>query len=137
MQQGAFPQGGTQVMNGGSLPGAPAPTAQQPWHLVTGCGSLFFVATLCLSMSGIVYFYSEVQRWESNLASDQYPSYDPYGSGSGEVNDLIVMIDQGAIEENEQYTGASSCCCVFSFLLACSFAGATIRLVQKRRQSGG
>jgi hypothetical protein len=135
MPQGSFPQGGTQVMQGGSLPGAPTNAQPTPWHLLTGCGTLFFVVTLCLSFGGIGYFYSEVERWERNLADDQAHAYDPYGGGGG-VDDLLVMIDQGAVEENEQYTGASSCCCFFSFLMACALGGGTVQLIRKRRQAG-
>jgi hypothetical protein len=156
MPPGAVPPGGTtpsmtpsgtQVMNSGSLPGAPMAGAMPgagmpspsgtPWHLLSGCGTLFFVTTFCISLGAIPYFYSEVERWEEHLVEDSTPHYDPYGYGGyggSSVDDLLVVIDQGAIEENQQYMGASSCCCTFSFLFALAGAAGTYRLIQRRRQ---
>lgn len=143
MDQNSLPGAPPSAFGGGSLPGAgpmgamPASAQpQQPWHLLTGCLTLGFVVTLCLAGSGILYFNSEVEHWQSNLESDRYGSYDPYGYGGGYggADPLIIAIDESAIEENQQYEYASSCCCLFSFFLAFALGGATVRLVMLRRR---
>lgn len=118
---GGMPQGG--MPQGGSMPGAPGAQQGVPWHLVSGCGSLFFTATLCLSLSGAGYAYSEVQRWESMRASDIAMGEDP----------LLIMIDDHAVEENTEYAGAGACCCTLSFVLALASAGGTFALIRRRR----
>lgn len=113
----------------GSAPGAPGVSAAPqafPWHFVTGCGSLFFLVTLCLSLSGALYAYSEMERWESMRASDIAAGEDP----------LILMIDDHGVRENEQQTGAGACCCAFSFVLALASGVGTVVLVRRRRAAG-
>ncbi len=121
--QGAVASGG----GGGAVqgPGAPAAQGGAPWHFATGCGALFFLVTSCLSLSGAVYSYSEVERWESMRSSDIAAGEDP----------LILMIDDHAVEENTEYTGAGACCCGLSFLLLLACAGGTAVLVRRRGSS--
>jgi hypothetical protein len=126
MRGGSAPGGAPQMGGGASMPGAPAAQQAFPWHLVSGCGSLFFVLTLCLSLGGALYAYSEMERWESMRSSDIAMGEDP----------LLIMIDDGAIEENQQKTGAGACCCGLSFVLALACAGGTFALVRRRRAAG-
>ena len=110
---------GAPMQMGGAAPGA----AGFPWHFVSGCGSLFFVLTMCLSMGGAAYTYDDLQTWQRRRDED---------IRSGEM-DIIVMIDESAIRSREQRLGMSGCCCFSSFLLMAGGAGATIALIRRRR----
>jgi hypothetical protein len=107
----------------GQAQGTPGAQQAFPWHLLSGCGSLFFVMTLCLSLSGIAYSYSEMDRWESMRSSDIAMGEDPF----------MIMIDDGAIRDSQQQMGGGACCCGLSFLLALGCAGGTFALVRRRR----
>lgn len=122
--RGGSSGGAPQMGQGTGMPGAPG-TQQQgfPWHFVSGCGTLFFLMTLCLSLSGAGYAYSEMERWERMRSSDIAMGEDP----------LLIMIDDGAIRDNEQQAGGGACCCALSFVLALGCAGGTFALVRRRR----
>jgi hypothetical protein len=121
MQMGQPMQTGQQ-----SQPGVPSgqPAAGFPWHFLTGCGSLFFLVTMCLSMGGVGYAYTEVQRWERMRDEDLSLGEDP----------LIIMIDESAIEGHQQEMMGGACCCTFSFVLLLAGAGGTFMLVRRRQQ---
>lgn len=105
-----------------------APTATGPSQVPAigaGCFTLFMLVTTCLATGGIPYFSSEVSRWQAMRDEDVRIGADP----------LIVMIDDGAIRENQQAMYGSIGCMVCSggiFLLG---LGGTIALVMRSRRS--
>ncbi len=108
-----------------SAPVAPAAPAGFPWHLVGGCGTLFFTATLCLSLGLAGYSYAEMQRWERNRDDSL---------AQGEDVSLITMEEERMSQRGEQVAGFG-CCCTLSFVLALAAGGATVRLVRRRRSA--
>lgn len=126
---GASMQGGP--MQGAPMQGAPmqgaAPGAGFPWHFVSGCGSLFFVLTMCLSMGAAAYTYDDLQTWQRRRDEDVR---------SGEMG-IIIMLDESAIRRREQRLGGAGCCCFSSFLLMAGGVGGTIALIRRRRSAGG
>ena len=75
-----------------------------------GCGALLAIVLSCVATGGIPYFNSEVERWERMRSEDIASGADP----------IILMIDDGAIDENTtsmQASGGCACCAGFIALL--------------------
>lgn len=107
--------------------GTTAPAAAGPSQVPAigaGCFSLFMLVTTCLATGGIPYFSSEVSRWQAMRDEDVRIGADP----------LIVMIDDGAIRENEQAMYGSVGCMVCSGAIFLLGLGGTIALVMRSRR---
>ena len=90
-----------------------------------GCGALFAIVHSCIATSGVTYFNSEVERWERMRSEDIASGADP----------LILMIDEGAIDDNTtnmQASGGCACCAGFIGLLG---VGGAVGLFLRSRKA--
>ncbi len=101
----AFRSNATETGAGTSAgtPGAGMASGQLP-TLGVGCGALMALTLACLATGGVPYFSSEVSRWQSMRDEDLRTGADP----------IIVMIDDGAISENETNRNLSAGCAACS-----------------------
>lgn len=108
----------------GGAVAAPAAGPSQVPTIGAGCFTLFMLTTACLATGGVPYFSSEVSRWERMREEDVRTGMDP----------LIVMIDDGAIRDNQTYMQGSLGCAACSGLIGLLGLGGTIALVMRSRR---
>ncbi len=115
----AFRQQATDVGAGpgpGSSGATPGMSAQAP-ALGLGCVGLLTLLLSCVATGAVPYFNSEVERWERMLSEDRATGAAP----------IIIMIDEGAIEERRQSmygSAASAACCGLTSVLLLGGAAA-------------
>lgn len=97
----ATESGAASAVGGGS---GPSMASGQLPTLGVGCGALMALSLACLATGGVPYFSSEISRWESMRDEDLRTGADP----------IIVMIDDGAIAENETNRNLSAGCAACS-----------------------
>lgn len=91
----------------------------------SGCGALLAIVLCCAATGGVPYFFSEVERWESNRSSDLATGADP----------LILMIDDGAIRENTNMMYGSAACAGCSGIVGLLGLGGAIGLFLRSRKA--
>lgn len=89
-----------------------------------GCGALLAIVLSCAATGGVPYFNSEVERWERMRSEDTI---------SGQ-SDLLLMIDDHAIEENTNYMyGSGGCACCAGFIGLLGIGGAVGLFLRSRK----
>ncbi len=91
----------------------------------SGCAALFAIVLACVATGGVPYFYSEVERWEERRSTDMIDGQ----------SDLILMIDEHAIDENTTSMYASGGCAGCSgFMGMLGVAGAIGLFLRSQKQ---
>jgi hypothetical protein len=110
---------------GGGAPSAPAAAgSSQVPAIGAGCFTRFMRTTASLATGGVPYFASEVERGERMREEDLLSGVDPN----------LVLIDDGAIEDNQTYVQGSVGCAACSGLIGLLGLGGTLALVVRSRR---